>query len=123
VGVAGYTLGGGQGLLSRRFGFAADSVLRADVVTAAGDRVVASRDRNPELFWALRGGGGNFGVVTSLEFRLHPVPRVFAGVAHFPAGRAAETIARYRDWVATAPDELATAIILGDGPTFAIRVL
>jgi FAD/FMN-containing dehydrogenase len=112
VGVTGYTLGGGLGWLARRHGFAADSVVRADVVTADGRLRTVSADRDPELFWALRGGGGNFGIVTSLEFRLHPVDRVLAGFAYFPADRAAETLAWYRDWAATAPDELSTAALL-----------
>ncbi|GAA4442075.1 FAD-binding oxidoreductase [Phytohabitans houttuyneae] len=112
VGVTGYTLGGGVGWLGRRHGFAADSVVRAEVVTADGRTVTASADRNPDLFWALRGGGGNFGVVTALEFRLYPVARVFAGAAYFAADNAAETLAWYRDWAATAPDELSTAALL-----------
>ena len=112
VGVTGYTLGGGVGWLSRRYGFAADSVLRAEVITADGRTVTASRDSHPDLFWALRGGGGNFGVVTSLEFRLHPVAEVLAGAAYFAADRAAETLAWYRDWAATAPDEISTAVLL-----------
>jgi FAD binding domain/Berberine and berberine like len=112
VGVTGYTLGGGVGWLSRRYGFAADSVLRADVVTADGCLVTATADRNADLFWALRGGGGNFGVVTSLEFRLHPVEQVYAGAAYFDVERAAETLARYADWAETAPDELSTAVLL-----------
>ena len=76
VGVVGYTLGGGTGWLSRKYGYAADSVLRAAVVTADGELVTASADEHPDLFWALRGGGGNFGVVTELEFRLYPVERL-----------------------------------------------
>jgi FAD/FMN-containing dehydrogenase len=112
VGVTGYTLGGGVGWLARRYGFAADSVVRADLVTADGRLVTATPDSRPDLFWALRGGGGNFGVVTSLEFRLHPVERVYAGVSYFAVERAAETLARYRDWIATAPDELSTAVVL-----------
>jgi FAD/FMN-containing dehydrogenase len=112
VGVTGYTLGGGVGWLSRRYGFAADSVLRAEVLTADGRTVTASPDSNPDLFWALRGGGGTFGVVTSLEFRLHPVAEVIAGAAYFDADRAAETLAWYRDWAATAPDEISTAVLL-----------
>lgn len=112
VGVTGYTLGGGLGWLARGYGFAADSVVRAEVITADGRTVVASADRNPDLFWALRGGGANFGVVTSLEFRLYPVDRVYAGMAYFDAERAGETLARYRDWAATAPDELSTAALL-----------
>jgi FAD/FMN-containing dehydrogenase len=122
VGVVGYTLGGGIGWLSRKHGFAADSVLRAEVVTADGRRVTASPDVHPDLFWALRGGGGSFGVVTSLEFRLHPVSRVYAGTSYFAIERAAETLARYREWIADAPDELSTAVVLGpDG--LAIKVM
>ncbi|GGS85723.1 oxidoreductase [Planobispora rosea] len=112
VGVTGYTLGGGLGWLARRYGFAADSVLRAEVVTADGRLVTAGPDSHPDLFWALRGGGGNFGVVTSLEFRLHPVARVHAGTACFPVERAAETLAFYREWIAGAPGELSTAVLL-----------
>jgi FAD/FMN-containing dehydrogenase len=110
VGVAGFTLGGGMGWLSRRYGFGADSLRRADVVTAAGERVTATADRHADLFWALRGGGGNFGVVTGLEIALHPVPRVYAGVAQFGIERAAETLAFYREWAQ--PTELSTSIVL-----------
>jgi FAD/FMN-containing dehydrogenase len=110
--VTGFTLGGGVGWLSRKHGFAADSVVRAEVVTAAGQRITASADRHADLFWALRGGGGGFGIVTELEFRLHPVTRVYAGTSYFPLERAAETLAVYRDWVESAPDELSTAILL-----------
>ncbi len=83
VGVVGYTLGGGLGWLSRRFGFAADSVLSVDVVTAEGRLITASADRHPELFWALRGGGPGFGVVTAMDIALHPVAAVYAGVSEF----------------------------------------
>ncbi|WP_433541522.1 FAD-binding oxidoreductase [Streptosporangium sandarakinum] len=116
VGVTGYTLGGGIGWLARGYGFASDSVLRAEMVTADGRLVTASPDRNPDLFWALRGGGGNFGVVTSLEFRLHPVARVHAGALYFTADRAAETLTRYREWMADAPRELSTSILLARFP-------
>jgi hypothetical protein len=112
VGVTGFTLGGGVGWLSRKHGFAADSVVRADVVTAAGQRIAASADRHADLFWALRGGGGGFGLVTALEFRLHPVARVYAGTTYFSVDRVAETLTTYRDWVADAPDELSTAVLL-----------
>jgi len=112
VGVAGYTMGGGLSWLSRRYGFAADSVLRAIVVLPDGRIVTASRDQHPELFWALRGGGGNFGVVTSLEFRLYRLPSVYAGVATFP--RTVDRLSAYREWAATAPDELSTAMIARD---------
>jgi FAD/FMN-containing dehydrogenase len=112
VGVAGYTFGGGMGWLARKHGFAADSLLRAEVVTADGAIVTASADEHADLFWALRGGGGNFGIATSLEVRLHPVARVYAGTAFFAIERAAATLARYRDWIARAPDELSTAVLL-----------
>ena len=83
VGVAGFTLGGGYGPLSRRHGFAADNLLRADVVTADGERLTATADRNADLFWALRGGGGNFGVVTAMEIRLHPLETTLSATASF----------------------------------------
>jgi FAD/FMN-containing dehydrogenase len=116
VGVTGYTLGGGMGWLARKHGFAADSVLRAQIVTADGRLLTVSRDQYPDLFWAIRGGGGNFGIVTSLEFALHPVATVFAGSAVFSAANAAQTLARYRDWALAAPDELSTAIVLRRNP-------
>jgi FAD/FMN-containing dehydrogenase len=111
VGVVGYTLGGGTGWLSRKYGYAADSVLRADVVTADGELVTATADEHPDLFWALRGGGGNFGVVTELEFRLCPVDRVYAGMAMFDADRAADALSVYREWAADEPDESNTALV------------
>jgi FAD/FMN-containing dehydrogenase len=112
VGVAGFTLGGGVGWLGRKFGFAADSLLRVDIATADGRHLTASRGVHPDLFWALRGGGGNFGVVTALEFRLHPVAEAYGGVAYYPIERAAETLAYYRDWAPTQPDELTTTLVL-----------
>ncbi|MCK2216189.1 FAD-binding protein [Actinomadura sp. ATCC 31491] len=120
VGVTGYTLGGGLGWLARLHGFAADSVLRAEVLLADGRHVTASPDSHPELFWALRGGGGGFGVVTSLEFRLHPVARVHSGFAYFPIEAAGELLEAYRTWIDDAPDALSTAVVLrrmpADGP-------
>jgi FAD/FMN-containing dehydrogenase len=112
VGVAGYTLGGGVGWLSRKHGFAADSLLRAEVVTEDGRIVTAAADDHPDLFWALRGGGGNFGVVTAMELRLFEIAAVYAGTAYFAAERAAETLARYREWIAGAPDALSTAVLV-----------
>ena len=109
VGVTGYTLGGGLGWLAREHGLAADSVLRALVVTADGELVTAPR---PDLLWALRGGGGSFGVVTALEFRLHPVSRVYAGAVTFGRERAAEVLAFYRSWIERIPDALSTAVLL-----------
>jgi len=129
VGVAGFTLGGGVGWLSRRYAFAADSLLRAEVVTADGELVQASADRNPDLFWALRGAGANFGIVTSLEMRLHPAARVYAGTALFPIGCAAHALARFRDLAPSLPHELTVSFALMreapdallDGPVLAVR--
>ncbi|RVX41740.1 FAD/FMN-containing dehydrogenase [Nonomuraea polychroma] len=112
VGVTGYTLGGGLGWLARKHGFAADSVVRAEVLLADGRHVTASSSSHPELFWALRGGGGGFGVVTSLEFRLYPVSRVYAGFAYFPIEAAAGLVHAYRSWIDDAPDEISTAVVL-----------
>jgi FAD/FMN-containing dehydrogenase len=112
VGVAGYTLGGGLGWLSRKHGFAADSLLRADVVTADGAIVTANAGRNADLLWALRGGGGNFGVVTSLEIALHPASDIYAGSALYPRDRAAEILVRYREVATTLPDELTVNVVL-----------
>ncbi|ADB29368.1 FAD linked oxidase domain protein [Kribbella flavida DSM 17836] len=116
VGVTGYTLGGGLGWLARKYGFAADSVVRAEVVTADGRVVTTSADEHPDLFWALRGGTGNFGIVTSLEFRLYPVRSVYAGIVYFDAAQAACILKTYRDWTATVPNELSTAIVLTRRP-------
>ncbi|NED95570.1 FAD-binding oxidoreductase [Phytoactinopolyspora alkaliphila] len=112
VGVTGYSLGGGVGWLSRKHGFAADSMLRADVVLADGRRVTADSHRHSDLFWALRGGGGNFAVVTALEFRLYPVFQVYGGISYFAIERAADILARYRVWAETVPDEMSTAVVL-----------
>jgi len=107
TGIAGLTLGGGQGWLRRTHGMTCDNLLSAEVVTAAGQVLVASDTENADLFWALRGGGGNFGVVTSFEYRLHPVgPMVaFAGPV-YPIEQTAEVMDGYRDFVAGAPDEI-----------------
>jgi FAD/FMN-containing dehydrogenase len=107
TGIAGLTLGGGIGWLARKHGTACDNLLSADVVTADGSVVTASATENPELFWGLQGGGGNFGVVTSLEYRLHPVgPHVLAGPVFHAGAHAADVLRFFRDYVATAPDEL-----------------
>ncbi|MFF5079177.1 FAD-binding oxidoreductase [Actinoplanes sp. NPDC000266] len=123
VGVTGYTLGGGQSWLSRTFGFAADSVVSADVVTADGTALTVSADQHPDLFWALRGGGGNFGVVTSLEFRLYPVRRVFSGMSFYPADRAPRALAAYREWAPTEPEAMNTAVLLLREPSSGRRLL
>ncbi|MDX3001511.1 FAD-binding oxidoreductase [Kribbella solani] len=112
VGVTGYTLGGGVGWLARKYGFAADSVIRAEVVTADGHLVTASAEQHPDLFWAIRGGTGNFGIVTSLEFRLYPVREVHTGIVYYGIDRAAAILRRYREWTATIPNELSTAVVL-----------
>jgi FAD/FMN-containing dehydrogenase len=117
TGVAGFTLGGGVGWLMRKHGLAADNLLSADVVTADGQLVHASEDENPELFWGLRGGGGNFGIATSLEYQLHRVgPTVTAGVVFYPGDRAKEILRFYRDFVEEAPDELTTLVNLLTAP-------
>jgi FAD/FMN-containing dehydrogenase len=109
TGIAGFTLGGGIGWLLRKCGLTCDNLVSADVVTADGQLVTASEHEHPDLFWALRGGGGNFGVVTSLEYRLHPVgPLVFAGPVFYAAADAAQVLRGWRDLTATMPDELTT---------------
>ena len=104
VGVTGYTLGGGLGWLARRYGLAANSVTAAELVTPGGDLVRADADHEPDLFWAVRGGG--IGVVTALEMRLYPVRDLYAGDLFFPIQRAAEVLHAWRDWTATVPDEI-----------------
>lgn len=117
TGIAGLTLGGGLGWLMRRHGLTADNLLSADVVTADGALVRASAEEHADLFWGLRGGGGNFGIVTSFEYRLHAVgPTVLAGVILHPAARAREVLAFYRDYIASAPDELMTIVVLRMAP-------
>jgi FAD/FMN-containing dehydrogenase len=109
TGVAGLTLGGGLGWLAGRYGLTCDNLLAADVVTADGQLWRASPAENPDLFWAIRGGGGNFGVVTAFEFRLHPVgPIVTGGMVVHPLARAAEALRFYRDFTASNPDEVNT---------------
>jgi FAD/FMN-containing dehydrogenase len=107
TGIAGLTLHGGMGFLTRRLGLSCDNLVAADVVTADGRLVHTDADRNPDLLWALRGGGGNFGAVTSLEYRLHPVgPEVFMGITFYPVEAAPEGLRLFRDVFASAPDEL-----------------
>jgi len=106
TGIAGLTLGGGHGYLTRKYGLTIDNLLEADVVTADGHLVVASADRNQDLFWAIRGGGGNFGVVTSFLFRVHPVGRVTAGLMFWEADRSAEMLRWYREFMPAASEDL-----------------
>src|SRR5215208_4348085 len=123
TGVAGLTLGGGSGWLERKHGLACDNLLAAELVTADGELVRASATENPELLWALRGGGGNFGVVTALELALHRVgPEVLAGLAIWPEERGAELLRRFRDLMRAAPDELSLAyahLTVPEDPDFA----
>ncbi|HWC37398.1 MAG TPA: FAD-binding oxidoreductase [Acidimicrobiales bacterium] len=106
TGIAGLTLGGGIGYLSRGFGLSLDNLLSVDVVTADGRFLVASDKENEDLFWALRGGGGNFGIVTSFEYQLHSVRDVFAGIFFYPLERTRDVLEFYRDYVADAPEEM-----------------
>ena len=116
TGVAGLTLGGGFGWLARRFGLTLDNLIAADVVTADGVLRRASDRENPDLFWGLRGGGGNFGVVTSFEFRLHPLGMVYAGLIAHPLSTAPTTGRLLRDLAAGAPDELGLAGVFATTP-------
>src|SRR5215212_8458990 len=117
TGIAGFTLGGGLGWLMRKVGLTADNLIGADVVTADGRLVHASEDENTDLLWGLRGGGGNFGIVTSLEYRLHPVgPMLTSGPIFFSGDRAEEVLTFYRDWVRTLPDEMTTLVNLTTAP-------
>ena len=106
VGVVGYTLGGGVGWLARKHGLASSSVLSAELVTADAEVVRADPETNADLFWALRGGGGSFGVVTELEIELYPVTEVFAGWLLWPVDRAAEVLGAWADWARSAPEEV-----------------
>jgi FAD/FMN-containing dehydrogenase len=117
TGIGGFTLGGGYGWLSPKYGLACDNLISADVVTADGRVLTASEAENTDLFWGLRGGGGNFGVVTSYEFRVHPVgPRIVGGMLLHPLEQAGEVLRSYRDYADNAPDELATACALLTAP-------
>jgi FAD/FMN-containing dehydrogenase len=106
TGIAGLTLGGGLGWLMGKYGLAADNLIAAEVVTAAGDHLRASADENSDLFWGLRGGGGNFGVVSWFEYRLHPVGPVTSGLVAHPVERARDVLKFYREVSASSPDEL-----------------
>ncbi|EFW91082.1 FAD linked oxidase domain-containing protein [Haladaptatus paucihalophilus DX253] len=121
TGVAGLTLGGGIGWLMRKHGLTVDNLLSADMVTADGEFIRASEDEHSELFWALRGGGGNFGIVTSFEFALYPVgPTVLAGPVIWAADDTAAALRFYRDFVQDAPDELGTVVRLGPIPPLSV---
>jgi FAD/FMN-containing dehydrogenase len=112
TGLAGLTLGGGIGWLMRKYGLTIDQLISADVVTASGDVLTASDRENPDLFWGLRGGAGNFGIVTEFEFRLNPVgPEVLAGPIIWPMEQSADVLRFYRDWITDVPDDLTTIVV------------
>lgn len=108
TGIAGLTLGGGLGWLAGKYGLSCDNLLAVDIVTADGQLRTASATENPDLFWAVRGGGGNFGVVTSFQYQLHPVGLVLAGQVFYPFEKAREFLTFYRDFSRDIPDELNT---------------
>ena len=116
TGVAGLTLGGGIGWLSRKHGYTSDNLLEVELVTADGAIEHVSADRHPDLFWALRGGGGNFGVVTAFTFRGHPVSTVLGGPMLFRADRAAAVLDAYAAWAPTVPDEMTTMVAFVTAP-------
>ena len=117
TGVAGLTLGGGIGWLQRKYGLTIDQLIGVDLITAEGELVKASAAENVDLFWGVRGGGGNFGIVTEFEFRLHPVgPNVLAGPIFWPIEESPRVLRFYREWIADAPDELMTIVIHRKAP-------
>jgi FAD/FMN-containing dehydrogenase len=117
TGVAGLTLGGGFGWLTRKHGLTIDNLVAAEMVTADGQRMRASDDENADLFWAIRGGGGNFGIVTQFEFRLHPVgPEVLCGLIVCPFEQARSVLTQYREYVNTLPDDLSVWAVIRKAP-------
>jgi FAD/FMN-containing dehydrogenase len=117
TGVAGFTLGGGSGWAERKFGLACDNLISVDLVTADGRQITASRTEHPELFWALHGGGGNFGVATTFEFQLYPLgPTVLAGLLAWPVNQGREVSRVYRDLAYDSPEELGSALVFVNGP-------
>jgi len=117
TGISGLTLGGGFGWLTRKYGMTIDSLVAADVVTVDGRKLRASADENPELFWGIRGGGGNFGVVTQWEFELHPLgPQVVAGLIVYPYAQARQVLEGYRAFVETAPRDLTAWVVMRKAP-------
>jgi FAD/FMN-containing dehydrogenase len=112
TGVAGLTLGGGHGWLMRKHGLTCDNLAAVELVSANGQRLRASADENAELFWGVRGGGGNFGVVTAFEFRLHPLTRVLAGILLYPRSRTRDVVNVFRDAAEKAPDELTLGVVI-----------
>jgi FAD/FMN-containing dehydrogenase len=122
TGIAGLTLGGGLGYLMRSYGLACDNLVAVEVVTAAGERLAASPHDHEDLFWAVRGGGGNFGVVTAFEFRLHPVgPQLRAGTVSYPLAQARDVLRFYREWTRTVPDALTAYATVATARNYARR--
>src|SRR5215203_6197622 len=116
VGVVGYTMGGGFGWLGRRYGLNSAGVTEAQMVTASGESLRVRPDENEDLFWGLKGGGGNFGIVTSLEFRLYPLATVYGGSIFYPVERANEVLDLYANWIEGLPDEMTTAVAFMNVP-------
>lgn len=117
TGIAGFTLGGGMGNLRRKWGLACDNLVSAEIVTADGEVLTASEREHPDLFWAIRGGGGNFGVVTSFEFQLHSLgPEIYAAVTVYPMEEATEVVRNWRDYILQAPDEVTCDLFLWGMP-------
>ena len=116
TGIAGLTLGGGIGWLMRKFGVTCDNILSAEIITAGGQRMTASAVENQDLFWGIRGGGGNFGIVTEFKYRLHRVGPVLAGTVYYPAAKTREILRFYRDYISAVPDELTTMFVYMAAP-------
>ena len=117
TGISGLTLGGGFGWLTRKYGMTVDNLVSADVIIADGKKIRASENENADLFWAIRGGGGNFGVVTQFEFKLHRVgPEILAGLIVFPSKQAKQVLRQYREFVESAPEELSVWVVLRQAP-------
>ena len=116
VGAVGYTLGGGMGWLARKYGLAADSVRYFELVTPSGQQLRVSATENSDLFWGLRGGGGNFGVITGMEIQLYPVTTVYGGSLIYPIEHAKAVFTRYREWIASAPEDLTSSIAIINFP-------
>ncbi len=125
TGIAGLTLGGGHGWLGGKYGLTCDNLISADVVTAGGELLHVNDAENPDLFWAIRGGGGNFGVVTSFEYQLHPVGTLLAGMVVHPFDKAGEVLRYYRDFIDGCPDEVTsiTGMMTGEDGAPAVAVL
>lgn len=117
TGIAGLTLGGGFGWLTRKYGMTIDNLVSAEVITADGNKIRTSKTENTDLFWAIRGGGGNFGIVTEFEFELHPVgPEILAGLIVFPFDQAKKVLTQYRKFIESAPEELNVWVVLRQAP-------